>query len=198
MNRSLVLILMSFCFSFSLAQKNITESLLVVDSLWTKEMFEFPIHFAPDITYQGFEEARFPKGWSNQDSSEYWSYVFAWSIKGNTVLNENILEVNLQLYFDGLMATVNKDQNFKVPETVALFIKNDENNFIGKIRLFNSFHTKKMMTLNVLVNTYNCLEEDRVLVLFRFSPSVFDAEIWEKLKDIKLKTNACAINNKGN
>ena len=193
MKRISLSIVFVFCFLFGVAQTNKGGNLLVVDSLWTKEVFEFPIHFVPEITYKGFEEAYFPKEWSNQDSIEYWSYVFVWSIEGNIEVNENILEHDLQLYFDGLMTVVNKDQNFKVPESTALFLKDGENSFKGKIRLYNAFHTKDMMTLNVSVNSYKCLEKDKTLLLFRFSPSDFDTDIWETLEAIKFKANACEI-----
>ena len=193
MKRISLSIVFVFCFLFGVAQTNKGGNLLVVDSLWTKEVFEFPIHFVPEITYKGFEEAYFPKEWSNQDSIEYWSYVFVWSIEGNIEVNENILEHDLQLYFDGLMTVVNKDQNFKVPESTTLFLKDGENSFKGKIRLYNAFHTKDMMTLNVSANSYKCLEKDKTLLLFRFSPSDFDSDIWETLEAIKFKANACEI-----
>jgi hypothetical protein len=189
---------MVFNLSFGFTQTNIIDNLLTADSLWTKEVFEFPIRFAPEIVYSGFEEAYFPNGWSNQDSPDYWSYVFAWSLKNKRVINEATLEHDLQLYFDGLMNIVNKDQNVEVPESVALFLMTDENTFKGKIRLYNAFHTKAMMTLNVLVNAYYCIEQDRTLVLFRFSPSNFEDDIWEVLRRIEFNTNACKINNNEN
>lgn len=193
MKRISLSIVFVFCFLFGVAQINKSENLLEVDSLWAKEVFEFPIHFAPEVNYKGFEEAYFPKEWSNQDSIEYWSYAFAWSIEGNIEVKESTLEHDLQLYFDGLMTVVNKGQNFKVPESIALFLKDGENSFKGKIRLYNAFHTKDMMTLNVSANSYKCLEKDKTLLLFRFSPSDFDTDIWETLEAIKFKANACEI-----
>ncbi|APY07336.1 hypothetical protein BWZ20_03035 [Winogradskyella sp. J14-2] len=192
MRRDFVLISAVFCFSFSLSQTDKSENLLIVDSLWTKEVFKFPIHFAPKIDYNGFEEAYFPNDWSNQDSLEYWSYAFAWSINGNTVINETTLERDLKLYFDGLMNVVNKDKTIEIPETFAVFLPTSKNNFRGKIRLYNAFHTKEIMILNVLVSTFSCTEQDRTIVLFRFSPSSFEDKIWSTLKRIKYNTSACA------
>ena len=178
-----------FCFS----QQDVKSNLLIVDSLWAKEVFEFPIHFAPELNYVGFEEAYFPRDWSNQNSPDYWSYVFVWNIEGNITINEAVLEHDLQYYFDGLMTVVNNDKNFEVPKSTAVFLKNLDTSYKGKVRLFNAFHTKQMMTLNVLVNVFYCEVQVKSLVLFRFSPSNFDAEIWKTLLNIKPQQDICKI-----
>jgi hypothetical protein len=178
-----------FCFS----QQDVKSNLLIADSLWVKEVFTFPIHFAPELNYVGFEEAYFPRDWSNQNSPDYWSYVFVWNIEGNVTINEAVLEHDLQYYFDGLMTVVNNDKNFEVPKSTAVFLKNLDTSYKGKVRLFNAFHTKQMMTLNVLVNVFYCEVQDKSLVLFRFSPSNFDAEIWKTLLNIKPRQDICEM-----
>jgi hypothetical protein len=35
-------------------------NLLETDSTWNQEIFHFPISFAPEIKFEGFEDARFP------------------------------------------------------------------------------------------------------------------------------------------
>lgn len=166
-----------------------TTNLLIADSLWTKELFTFPIHFAPELNYVGVEEAYFPKDWSNQNSPDYWSYVFVWNIEGNVTINEAVLEHDLQFYFDGLMTVVNKDKDFEVPKSTIVFLKNLDTSYRGKLRLYNAFHTKRMMTLNALVSVSYCEGQDKTLVLFRFSPSDFDAEIWKTLLNITPRQN---------
>lgn len=178
-------------FPLCYSQQDDAPNLLLVDSLWAKEVFKFPIHFAPELNYVGFEEAYFPKDWSNQNSPDYWSYVFAWNIEGNVTINEVVLEHDLQFYFDGLMTIVNKDKDFEVPKSTAVFLKNHEASYKGNVQLFNAFHTKRMMTLNVLVSVFYCELQDKTLILFRFSPSNFDTEIWNTLLDIKPRQNIC-------
>ncbi|RSK38672.1 hypothetical protein [Mangrovimonas spongiae] len=181
------ILMCSWCFS----QDQSTTNLLTVDSLWTKEWFEFPIHFAPNMNYKGYEEAYFPEHWSNQDSPDYWSYVFVWNIDGQLPLGEQQLEHDLQLYFDGLMTVVNKNKDFKVPQSTIVIIQQNKNAFKGKMRLYNAFHTKRMMLLNVMVSSHYCKTQNRTLVLFRFSPSDFNTEIWNKLNRITLQSNSC-------
>ncbi len=83
------------------------------DSTWTKEFIKFPIGFAPDINYEGYEDLRFAEGWAKKDSPEFWSYIFAWHINGNQEQTVEKLETNLKLYFNGLMTAVNKKKIFK-------------------------------------------------------------------------------------
>lgn len=51
-----------FAVQMASAQSDSTTNLIQTDSSWGKEIFHFPLSFAPSIHYQGIEEARFPKG----------------------------------------------------------------------------------------------------------------------------------------
>ena len=158
-------------------------------------MFHFPLGFAPDIAYQGIEDARFPVGWSKKDSSTFWSYVFAWHIEGTTLITEKDLESNLQIYFDGLMNAVNRDTSIEVPGTTALFLPKENTGktrqFVGKVRVFNAFHTKKMMTLNVQTEVFYCADKKTSVILYRFSPKEFGSAVWEKISAVKFRAGVC-------
>jgi len=47
------------------------------------------------------------------------------------------------------------------------------------------------MTLNVLGKTYYCKEENKTIIIFRFSPKGFDNNVWTLLKTVKLIPNYC-------
>ncbi|HLT53016.1 MAG TPA: hypothetical protein VKZ97_03975 [Flavobacteriaceae bacterium] len=179
--------LVSFWFSLCFAQQQESQNLLKIDSLWTKEVFEFPIHFAPELNYKGIEEAYFPKGWSKLDSPDYWSYVFVWQVEGKIQVSEQRLEHDLQVYFDGLMQVVNKDKDFEVPKSTVVFVKKSENIYKGRVRLFNAFHTQNRMVLNTLVSVFYNKNQEKTFLLFKFSPSDFDTDIWKILNSITLK-----------
>jgi len=185
------------CSIFSIAQKPEDPGVLDTDSSWKKEIFHFPLNFAKEINYTGIEDARFPTGWGNKDSVAFWSYAFAWHINLGATLTERELESNLQIYFDGLMRAVNSDKEAILESTIALFIKkgpaSDTPRFVGKIRVFDAFFTKKPMILNVLVDRYFCKQEKNHILLFRFSPREFESEIWKKLKEVKLRANSCTF-----
>jgi len=139
--------------------------LLETDSTWGKEIFEFPIRFAQEIKYKGYEEARFPKGWSNPDTITFWSYAFAWKIE--------------------------KERGVYIPNTVALFIDKDKSQMVGKIRTFDNFRNKRLFTLNVLVEKKYCERTNASLVLFKFSPKEFGHEVWEILDEVKFREGIC-------
>ena len=102
MNKHIVTILLLFFCILSYSQEEESLEVFTTDSTWVKEIIKFPISFAQDIKYEGFEDLRFPQGWSNQESPNFWSYVWAWSINGIEKPSESDLEKNVQLYFDGL------------------------------------------------------------------------------------------------
>lgn len=172
-------------------------NLLETDTTWRKEIFNFPIHFAKEINYEGFEEAQFPEGWRKKDSPDFWSYVFAWNINLNTELTANELETNLQIYFDGLMKVINKDPELVLPKTIAQFHKKEDANnisrYTGKVEIFDAFVTNKPMTLNVSIDKYYCEQKKKSIILFRFSPKEFGNDIWGKLKKVTLRANICDL-----
>jgi len=170
--------------------KQATEVLLVTDSIWTKEIFTFPIRFAKEINYKGFEEAQFPKGWSSKENPNFWSYVFVWNIEGDKINSIKELETDLKTYFDGLMG---------LPNTIVQFTKNEpstnKTNYIGKVSFFDNLRTKEDIILNVKVEKHYCKKTNKSLIVFRFSPKEFKHNTWNLLEEITLHANACNQNN---
>lgn len=169
--------------------------LLKSEKSWNKEIFTFPLSFAPGIKHIGIEEAHFPKEWRDQSSSSYWSYVFAWNVDHNTALTSSELEEKLNIYFDGIMKVVNKKKSFDIPKAVTTITKNngkgDVSKFEGVINTYDSFITEKNISLNVKVEKHPCKENNTSIILFRFSPKSFDHEIWNMLDGIQLRERHC-------
>ena len=164
--------------------------ILEADSTWLKEIIKFPLGFAKEITFEGYEDIRFPEGWSKQDSPNFWSYVFAWNISGNIKPTELMLEHNMQFYFDGLMGIGPNSFNTQSKNgSTAIFIKSknpgNAPEYIGKIKTIDTRFTNKAMTLNVRVEVYYCEQKNNTIILFRFSPKAFEDEIWEILDKVK-------------
>lgn len=173
------------------SQEKITEDILQADSTWFKEIIKFPINFAREIPYQGFEELRFAPGFSKQDTPELWSYTWAWVITNKKTFTEKELETNIQLYFDGLLGLDPKHHKNVKQQTNAVFIKKDSENYIGKIRTFDTRYTKKTLTLNVTIEKHLCTDNNRVILVFRLSPQNFESPIWKSLNAINLKKGSC-------
>jgi len=181
------------CAFFSFGQNYKDIHLIDIDSLWGKEIFRFP---ARNMDYKGVGEVRFPpKGWRTQEHINFWTYTFAWDINLNTKITEKELEINLVKYFNSLntiemkATTDNRFSSAKVIQTkqekVTAFFK-------GSLRIFDRFTTKKMIPLNVLIESHYCKKKKRTILLFKFSPKEFGHEVWTTtLKKIKLHTLIC-------
>jgi len=194
--KKILTILTLFCTMIVVGQKeNYKNKLITFDNTWRQEIIPMPIGFAPQIPLKGIEEVRFAKGWSTKGDDTFWTYAFLWSVQQTDILTTSQLEVYMQYYFDGLMNVVNKDKSKVVPKTVALFLEDKKDtkakHFVGKIQLYDAFHTKDMITLNCTVMQYQCPETKKSMVLFHFSPKEFGHATWNKLHTVKLKENPC-------
>jgi hypothetical protein len=67
------------------------------------------------------------------------------------------------------------------------------NNYIGKITTFDKFFTKKIMTLNVQVEHHYCDHKNKSIIVFRFSPKLFDDPVWQTLKSVSLANDVCEL-----
>lgn len=161
---------------------------------WGAEYFDFPIKFASAIPYKGYEEAVFPKGWSNKDSIEFWSYAFAWKIEANIKVTTQVLELQLETYFDGLMDIKNRANGSTIFPTKASLnntVSNTNQEYKGAVYFYEGRYTKQMMTLYTKARLFYCNEENKLILLFKFSPKNYNALIWEQLNTITLLDKSC-------
>jgi hypothetical protein len=172
---------------FLMGQGQADINLLKTDSTWVKEVFYFPLNFANEIKFEGVEEARFPQKWADTSSTDFWSYVFVWEIKTSSRLMEKDLEDNLQIYFNGLL-------NWQHTNAVFLQKEAAENHsiYLGKIKTFDAFFTKKPITLQVIAEIHFCAQQKKSLIFFRFSPKPYEHEIWHKLNGVQIETPDCS------
>lgn len=165
--------------------------LLVTD--WGKEIFHFPIHFAPELNYQGIEEVVFPKNWIHKDSTDFWSYVFVWALDNKKEMSPSELEISLKHYFDGLAES--DDDEEEIPKTTAKFEWNsnpkDSATIVGKLQIFDRFATNEILDLNAKIYSSYCEDRQKLILLFRFSPLEEGHPIWEKLASVKLRSTIC-------
>ncbi|MCK8481390.1 hypothetical protein [Psychroserpens algicola] len=195
-------VLLSFTFLMvsvmSFGQDEASLGVLESDTTWLKEIIKFPIGFAPEINYTGYEDLRFAKQWRAIDHDDFWCYMFVWHVDGVQKPSAKDLEQQLKLYYDGLMKAVNKKKDFEVPETTVLVInaKGDAtSDFIGKLKVYDSFNSEAIITLNVQVKLYHCITSNRTNIMFKLSPLDFDEAIWERFKDVKLTDGDCTLKN---
>jgi len=195
MKTILIISILLNCSISTFGQNNEEVNLIQVDSTWGKEIIQVPFWFAPEINYKGYEDIRFAKGWEKIDSAGFWTLVFAWDVNLMIKPTTRFFEDNLKLYFDGLMKVVNEDKELTIPKTQAFFIKKKQKsgmtNFTGTVETYDAFTTKKMITLNVTIESYYCDKTETYMPLFRFSPRDFKHKSWDMLKQAKLSATIC-------
>jgi len=170
-------------------------SLLETTDIWRKETLSFPIPFAPDIDLEGDADVRFSQGWADKESPLFWTYVFAWDLSIEEELQEGSLEEIMEEYFDGLMNVVKEDKEQELPKTIALFLQNkdteSEQDFRGKISIYDAFFSEEIVVLNVIVHHRYCLETDRHIYFFKLSPQPSNHEVWTEVQAVKTRDNLC-------
>lgn len=168
---------------------------LEADSTWLKEIIKFPLSFAQDINYEGYEDLRFAKNWSKPEGTEFFTYAYVWNINLKEAPTVAMIETNMKLYYDGLMGAVNKEKDFIVPKTKVEFNELESDSelpeFKGKMQVHDSFFTRKTIELNVLVKTTYCKDQEKYLMLFRVSTLDFDDAIWNQLNAVSLTLDVC-------
>jgi hypothetical protein len=158
---------------------------------WNIERFSLPAEFAPQMSFRGVEELRFPPGWGDSTSAEYWSYAYLWWLNGKAVVNEVSLQTNLQTLYTGLVGrNIVRRQiplNKQVPTNVSVRkIKTDTGDvqtFQGQTKMLD-YMTQKPMVLNLLIHVKDCSKENHTAVFVEVSPRQLTHPIWKELKQL--------------
>jgi hypothetical protein len=159
---------------------------------WQTERIIFPIDFAPQISYTDVENVGFAPGWEFTTSEEHWSYLFLWWLDGNPKIDENVLQENLKIYYDGLVGR-NITKRFippsKVFPTVAVIkrietAQGDIETYRGTITITDYLDIMfNPVTLNCAIHKKDC--STHTTFLFEISPKPFEHKIWQALNKIQ-------------
>jgi hypothetical protein len=146
---------------------------------WRKESFTFPIEFAPSIPHEGREDLRFPPGFLDAKSPEFWSYVFVWWLDDDRPLDSGTLSSDLDDYFDGLADAVDKDTHKlpKQPRGTSAIVMADL--ATGQVDTWDAFTTGNRVELHLRMKILTCGAKHAVV--FELSPAADDAAIWKQL-----------------
>ena len=77
---------------------------------WRYEKLEFPLSFAPELKYEGFEELWFAPGMFDPESPTYFTYAFKMVLTGE---RPDVREF-LLTYYTGLCRAVGKEKNIEL------------------------------------------------------------------------------------
>ncbi len=183
----LILIIVNSIISFGQEDKTV----LNAPENWKSEIIPFPLGFAQQIDFVGFEDLRFAPEWNDSGSEEFWTYTFVWYIETYGAMTESKLTETFNSYYDGLMGVdiANQSDTTKsnqLDETLCLFVKTNEG-FSGKMRVYDRFFTKDYITLNIKVKESFCPETNKQIISCDISPKAFDHEVWKLFDEVSLK-----------
>lgn len=191
MKKTILLLALIICSMSTFGQKN-EFNLINLDATWGQEVLRFP---ARSMNYKGVGEVRFPpKGWIKPEHKNFWSYTYAWSINVNREIPEKELELDLVKYFNSLnkveMDSIT-DHRFASAKVTKTKKEKSTTYFKGSIKTFDRFATNKSIILNILIESYYCKQQQKTILLFKFSPKGFKHETWKMLEKVKLHSNLC-------
>lgn len=191
MYKKTIVILIIFIITNSMVISQEHETVLSAPDNWISEIIPFPLGFAQDIDFVGYEDLRFAPQWSDSTSQNFWTYSFVWYIENHSAMTESKLTETFNSYYDGLMGVDIKNQADstnanQLDKTLCLFIKTSEG-FTGKMRVYDRFFTKDYMTLNIMVKEMFCAETNKQIIRCDISPQAFDHTVWEIFDNVKIK-----------
>ena len=151
---------------------------------WNHETIPFPLGFAPQLPYRGVEVLRFAPGWSKPDQTGYWSYTFVWWLTEKPVFDAATLEGALTIYFRGLSQAVGEGRFQIAPNLFGaeLVLDSPAQRLTGQIRTMDAFTTGLPLTLNVVIESRECVKAGRHAITFTLSPRPRTDPIWQDLQ----------------
>ena len=168
----------------------------IIPDGWRAERAYIPGPFSTHVTIRGIEDIRFPAGWPDAKSEEYWSVAYLLWLDGGQKIDGNVLQSNLKLYYDDLVPGALARRNIsmpadKVPLARVMLKKttpepDDLETYTGTIDMLD-YMAQRPMTLNCLVHVKSCSVQGHIPVFFEISPKPFDHPIWHVLRSMKEK-----------
>ena len=161
---------------------------------WRSERIPFPLGFAKELEYTGFEELRFGPGMFKPGSPTYWTYVYFWWLKGDVDLDEKALERDLRNYYVGLSKSVGRSRGVqvdpaKIDVKIQLVKSSDKPasapKWTGTITTYDVFVTGKLLKLNVEISRRSFEKQNRSWYFFSVSPLSGDKPEWSQMRKIR-------------
>jgi len=156
---------------------------------WRSERIPFPLGFAKELKYRGFEELRFGPGMFQPKSDSYWTYAFFWWVKGDVSVDQKSLEKDLLNYYRGLSRAVGSSRGMKIdPQATKVRLTPAKAAgsatapiFTGKLHTYDAFATGKLLKLNFEVSRRYFGQADHTWVFFSVSPHDRQHKLWKQM-----------------
>lgn len=159
---------------------------------WQYERLAFPLTFAPDLKYEGFEELRFAPGMFNPQSDTYFTYIFAVRLEGKHKIDSDFVQTFLFKYYRGLCEAVGADRDPPLDlEKISVSVKKGEDQrtgaavFLCEVVMFDAFVTGKPLTLNIEIVAADDPHAKSTCLFALASPKPKSEKIWKLLYGLR-------------
>ncbi len=165
---------------------------------WKYERIDFPLSFAPDITYAGFEELRFAPGMFNAKSETYFTYIFAMKLDGIHNVDAALLKDLLTKYYRGLCRAVwGEDEEKPDFSSITADVTTGETlgkvyHFKATIPMIDAFVTRKPVRLQLDIQTHVDTANNHTLIVAQVSPKLKDHNVWKVLRSFTFANESSA------
>ena len=166
--------------------------ILHIPENWKFEHMDFPLSFAPEIDFEGFEELIFSPGMFDTEAPDYFTYIFVMSVSNEEQINSSSLEKVLLAYYKGLSQAVAESKESTI-DTAAIAcsvvkLKSDfrkSEHYSAKINFIDSFTDNRMISLNMELDVKYNDASQRLFILAMVSPVLESDPVWQSLKNYK-------------
>lgn len=160
--------------------------LLDVPQGWSHERLAFPLDFAPELDYAGFEDLAFAPGMFDPASDSHWSYALAIRLEElspETRIDDELLEQFLQAYYLGLCRAVAGSRGLDVDlDAIATEVVFTGAGWSATIELFDVFADGAPLSLALELAAQRTPTTIELLGIA--SPKPDDAPIWTELRRV--------------
>ncbi|MEH0154392.1 hypothetical protein V6R21_09625 [Limibacter armeniacum] len=167
----------------STASAQNTPAYLKSPSDWKFERLDFPLAFAPDLGYQGYEEIRFAPGMFDRTSEMYFTYMFVLALDGRNKMDEVVLCQLLEKYYKGLCRAVaeEKQLDINLDEVTVQVAQHGKESFGAVVDLFDVFGNGKKMQVSMDISLCLPQNNQQTLLIALASAQPKQSKAWEKL-----------------
>ena len=125
---------------------------------WGFERLDFPLDFAPEIPWRGFEERAFAPGMFTEGAPDYWSYAVALRVAEDSTkaspppleVDAEVLDDFLERYYRGLCAAVGGSRGLEIdPASIRAEVTGGGAEYLATVHLIDAFVTGEPLELRL-------------------------------------------------
>jgi hypothetical protein len=170
-----------------------TDYTIIAPLNWTHENYSFPLDFAKDLPFKGYEDARFSPFWSYRTSDEFWAYFVIWWLTDMPEFNVKTLNRAIQQYYTGLArksrsGKITPSDSVSLAKVTVTKEKTDSSDmatYNASATIYDGNVTMSRLVLNLKIHQLACEKGKATVMIFEISPQAYSDSVWKTLDKIR-------------